>query len=30
MVNCIFDELSFQDRLTSEWAYHRRMLRSER
>jgi hypothetical protein len=24
MVNCMFDELSFQARLTSEWAYHRR------
>jgi hypothetical protein len=26
MVNCIFDELSFQARLTSEWAYHRNTL----
>ena len=26
MVNCIFNELSFQARLTSEWAYHRNTL----
>jgi hypothetical protein len=30
MVNCMFDELSFQARLTSEWAYHRDTLLARR